>query len=178
MRFQYDPLTDTNVKVNDRFEFPEKLDLTSFRETFRVKHLQRQASFGNDASKNDGSGDSAASQQQQQQQQQSQGSKLEVNKDSTTTTTTTTTIPEDDEGPPLYALHAVMVHSGDNHGGHYVAYINPRMDGKWCKFDDDVVSRCTKLEAIDNNFGGHEDDLTVNLLCKILICPVCRGNSI
>ena len=36
----------------------------------------------------------------------------------------------DDEGPPLYALHAVMVHSGDNHGGHYVAYINPKMDGK------------------------------------------------
>ena len=36
----------------------------------------------------------------------------------------------EDEGPPLYALHAVMVHSGDNHGGHYVAYINPKMDGK------------------------------------------------
>ena len=36
----------------------------------------------------------------------------------------------DDEGPPIYSLHAVMVHSGDNHGGHYVAYINPKMDGK------------------------------------------------
>ena len=41
----------------------------------------------------------------------------------------------------LYVLHAVLVHSGDNHGGHYVVFINPNCDGKWCKFDDDVVSR-------------------------------------
>ncbi|XP_018913775.1 ubiquitin carboxyl-terminal hydrolase 7 isoform X2 [Bemisia tabaci] len=60
--------------------------------------------------------------------------------------------------PADYTLHAVLVHSGDNHGGHYVVFINPRGDGKWCKFDDDVVSSCTKKEAIENNFGGHDDD--------------------
>jgi len=32
-----------------------------------------------------------------------------------------------------------------------------RGDGKWCKFDDDVVSRCPDKEAIQNNFGGPED---------------------
>lgn len=66
--------------------------------------------------------------------------------------------------PSSYTLHAVLVHSGDNYGGHYVAYLNPRGDGKvgqwveyilhntlvcnsefaillqWLKFDDDVVS--------------------------------------
>ena len=29
-----------------------------------------------------------------------------------------------------FSLFAVLVHSGDNHGGHYVAYISPKLDGK------------------------------------------------
>ena len=30
MRFQYDPMSDTNIKINDRFEFYNQLDLTDF----------------------------------------------------------------------------------------------------------------------------------------------------
>jgi ubiquitin carboxyl-terminal hydrolase 7 len=68
-----------------------------------------------------------------------------------------------EETPADYVLHAVLVHSGDNHGGHYVVFINPRGDGSWCKFDDDVVSAVPKTAAIDQNYGGTEDDFMLNV---------------
>nr|CAB3267570.1 ubiquitin carboxyl-terminal hydrolase 7-like [Phallusia mammillata] len=98
LRFQYDPVSDMYVKTNDRYEFPEVLNLDEFMEG------------------------------------------------------------PDENDPAVYILHAILVHSGDNHGGHYVAYLNPKGDGKWCKFDDDVVSRCTKKEAFLGSFGGVGDD--------------------
>jgi len=37
---------------------------------------------------------------------------------------------EPEPTPAHYTLHAVLVHSGDNYGGHYVACLNPNGDGK------------------------------------------------
>merc|ERR1712223_1158005 len=103
MRFQYDPITDSSVKFNDRFEFPETLDLSEF-----IKHSEQD-------------------------QDHVQGAEaMEVDE---------AVMPSRQDCQ--YVLHAVLVHSGDNHGGHYVVFINPLGNGHWCKFDDDVVSRCT-----------------------------------
>ena len=87
-----------------------------------------------------------------------------------------------DPGSATYTLHAVLVHSGDNHGGHYVVFINPKGDGRWCKFDDDVVSRCTKQEAVDYNYGGADEEGAaalhflgqIRLHILMLISLLCR----
>ena len=51
-----------------------------------------------------------------------------------------------------YKLLAVLVHSGNVHGGHYFAYIRP--DGvNWLKFDDETVTRVSEREAIEDNWG-------------------------
>merc|ERR1719505_104980 len=117
LRFQYDPQTDTNYKINDRYEFPEKLNLDEFQE-------------------------------------------------------------EPTSVPSRYTLHAVLVHSGDNHGGHYVAYINPKGDGKWYKFDDDVVSQATKKEAIENNFGGFEDEVVIRHCTNAYMLSYIRDSEL
>lgn len=101
IRYRFDKATFNSVKICDRFEFYEKMNLD--------KYLDK---------------------------------------------------PE--ETPANYVLHAVLVHSGGSHGGHYVVFIDPRGDGNWFKFDDDVVSAVSKAEAIDQNYGGSKDDSVTN----------------
>lgn len=117
MRFQYDPLHDSNVKINQRFEFPERLDLSEFLE-------------------------------------------------------------EKEETAAEYILHAVLVHSGDFHGGHYVVFLNPKGNGRWCKFDDDVVSRATPTEAIDANYGGDEPELPQRACTSAYMLVYVRTSAI
>jgi len=56
--------------------------------------------------------------------------------------------------PYIYHLHGVLVHSGDLNAGHYYAFLKPDKEGPFYKFDDDRVTRATKREALEENFGG------------------------
>lgn len=97
-RFEYDPFRNDMYKINDKYEFPEQLDLDRF--------------LGPDAPR---------------------------------------TVRN------LYRLFAVLVHSGEAHGGHYYAYIRPDMlqpDAPWFKFDDERVTRVDSTVAIQESFGG------------------------
>lgn len=60
----------------------------------------------------------------------------------------------DKSEPYIYHLHGVLVHSGDLNAGHYYAFLKPEKGGDFFRFDDDRVTRATKREAIDDNFGG------------------------
>lgn len=39
------------------------------------------------------------------------------------------------------------------HSGHYIAYICPKADNEWFKFNDEVVTKCPASDAIEENFG-------------------------
>ncbi|XP_064487322.1 ubiquitin carboxyl-terminal hydrolase 8-like [Ornithodoros turicata] len=50
---------------------------------------------------------------------------------------------------PQYQLYAVVVHVGarSTQDGHYIAYAEERLRGKWFKFDDEVVSVVPDMEG-------------------------------
>ncbi|PRT54580.1 Ubiquitin carboxyl-terminal hydrolase 21 [Wickerhamiella sorbophila] len=56
--------------------------------------------------------------------------------------------------PWEYALHGVLVHSGDLNAGHYYTLLKPEANGDWFRFDDDRVTRASLKEVLDDNFGG------------------------
>jgi ubiquitin carboxyl-terminal hydrolase 7 len=110
-RFEYDMERDAMVKINDRFEFPERVDLS--------KYLSKDA---------------------------------------------------DRSIKYVYRLHSVLVHSGDLHGGHYCAFIQPKLDGKWFKFDDDRVVPASKNNVFEENFGrSNQDNERINTHMKTRI---------
>jgi hypothetical protein len=54
----------------------------------------------------------------------------------------------------VYELFSVLVHIGDNWGGHYVCYCRPTPANVWYKFNDSIISLVEVTEAVDNNFGA------------------------
>jgi ubiquitin carboxyl-terminal hydrolase 7 len=56
--------------------------------------------------------------------------------------------------PYIYHLHGVLVHSGEINAGHYYAFLKTTKGGDFFKFDDERVTRATRREALEENYGG------------------------
>uniref|UniRef100_A0A023F0P2 Ubiquitin carboxyl-terminal hydrolase 47 n=3 Tax=Triatoma infestans TaxID=30076 RepID=A0A023F0P2_TRIIF len=56
-------------------------------------------------------------------------------------------------GPFVYELYSIMIHSGSASGGHYYAYIKDFAKDEWYCFNDQSVTTITQ-EDIEKTFGG------------------------
>lgn len=59
------------------------------------------------------------------------------------------------EGPYMYELFSIMIHSGSAIGGHYYVYIRSFEDDQWYSFNDQTVSKITNSD-IKRTFGGSD----------------------
>ncbi|KMV66422.1 ubiquitin carboxyl-terminal hydrolase [Encephalitozoon cuniculi EcunIII-L] len=57
-----------------------------------------------------------------------------------------------EESDETYDLYSVIVHRGDHDEGHFYAYL--KINGRWLKFNDTVVTEAGEMEALEHNFGG------------------------
>ena len=53
-----------------------------------------------------------------------------------------------------YSLMSIMVHVGNrSNSGHYISFVQPQMDGRWFKLNDETISECSKQYVNDMSFG-------------------------
>ncbi|CAN8095307.1 unnamed protein product [Discula destructiva] len=77
-----------------------------------------------------------------------------------------------------YQLHGVLVHSGDLNAGHYYAFLKPNKEGWFYKYDDDKVTKATRREVLEDNFGGEYRQPTSNPRTPLQRkAPIMRPNS-
>ncbi|XP_066582168.1 ubiquitin carboxyl-terminal hydrolase 47 [Prorops nasuta] len=60
---------------------------------------------------------------------------------------------QDEQGPYIYELFSIMIHSGSASGGHYYAYIKDFRTQDWLCFNDQSVSEITH-DDIQKSYGG------------------------
>ncbi|KAI3902886.1 hypothetical protein MKX01_040113 [Papaver californicum] len=85
----------------------------------------------------------------------------------------------------LYTLHAILVHSGGGHGGHYYVFIIPRLAEQWLKFNDEGVTKEDIKKALEEQYGGEARYSNAYMLVYILennrdeiICNVDEKNIV
>lgn len=62
-----------------------------------------------------------------------------------------------------FRLFSIVAHTGFIEAGHYKMFCQPEMDDNWYEFNDSSVTKCTKYQAIQGNYG-FPNDMTAYLL--------------
>lgn len=69
----------------------------------------------------------------------------------------------EEEGPEVFRLYAVLVHSGSASSGHYYAHILDTRDGKWYEFNDSMV-REEDAKDVARAYGGSSGSANAYML--------------
>ncbi|RXG60069.1 Ubiquitin carboxyl-terminal hydrolase 47 [Armadillidium vulgare] len=176
-RFDFDYQTFHRIKLNDKVTFPNILDLNGFMEDTVKENIEGQdqnaASPGQTCSP-----DKCSAEKLDDASTTDSGSALDGEESSSVGFSTSnqasndTDTQDEDEGidvssvyneknrllcmsngPYVYELFSIMVHSGSASGGHYYAYIKDLKTGEWFCFNDQSVSRIT-YDDIRKTYGG------------------------
>ena len=135
-RFEFDFDTLQQVKLNDRFEFPNELDMRPYTLEARPDAAATAAAATAAAAARAGVGAAG----------ESKGDE------------------EPSEARPdsyyKYTLRGVVVHMGNAQGGHYYSFVQERLGGgaggQWMEFNDTFVSPFDESEMEREAFGGQE----------------------
>jgi ubiquitin carboxyl-terminal hydrolase 47 len=63
------------------------------------------------------------------------------------------------DGPYVYELYSILIHSGTATGGHYYAYIKSFENAKWYKFNDSSVTQIS-VDNFESIYGGDSKSST------------------
>uniref|UniRef100_H2XR85 Ubiquitin carboxyl-terminal hydrolase 47 n=1 Tax=Ciona intestinalis TaxID=7719 RepID=H2XR85_CIOIN len=147
-RFDFDYSTMHRIKLNDCMQFPQILNLNSFTEDTSKDTTSSSTDddpvntgCSNGVGMNEQSSEEEASSVDEGIDFESQLSHRKIKKDFI------------QEGPYVYELFSIMIHSGSAAGGHYYAYIKSFENNRWHSFNDQIVSSITNLD-IEKTFGG------------------------
>ncbi|KAG7164653.1 Ubiquitin carboxyl-terminal hydrolase 47-like [Homarus americanus] len=168
MRFDFDYQTLHRIKLNDKVTFPNILDLNCFVENPSKEDgaASAAAAVTPDKPSTDKVDDASTT---------DSGSALDVEDSSVENTSNSQ--PESDNqdedegidvssmyneknktwltnGPYVYELFSIMIHSGSASGGHYYAYIKDFATGEWFCFNDQSVTKIT-YDDIRKTYGGN-----------------------
>ncbi|CAG0880480.1 unnamed protein product [Cyprideis torosa] len=130
MRYSFNMITQTREKVNTHFSFPMTLDMAPYMEETLMPSSQREQADKAETPMEQGEGDAEATPKAE-----GEGK-------------------DQDEGPYLYQLIGVTVHTGHADGGHYYSFIRVGDTGKWFLFNDAEVKAFDPSHLPIECFGG------------------------